>query len=781
MKILITILLFLPALIVQAQTKLSGFVRDKKTGEPLIGANVYLPGTTTGVATNNVGYYSITLNSGMESRIAASYIGYKTAIEVIKPGKTPAFNFYLEPGLELGEVKVEAPAFSERQSGANMTEIPIQQMKKLPALLGEVDLMRVYQLLPGVQGGTEGRAGMYVRGGSADQNLVVLDGSPLYYVNHLSGFASIFDPEAIKNFKLYKGGFPARFGNRLSSVLDVQMKEGDKNHESTFVSIGVMSGRFSKEGPVQKGRGSYFFSYRRMWLDLIMRPLSYIITNGASVGYNFYDLNTKVSLSLADKDKLYLSLYSGDDNLMLKYSDKFLGADLKAWQKVKWGNLLGVARWNHTYKPGLMSDTRLSFTKYRFKDNDFYSDKNEGTELNSFFKSRIYDVSLASDFEYFVSNPYKMMAGAGLTHHWFDPGLNKVVNSENGQAYIDSTYGSTSVNALENYLYLENQLNFHWADFNIGGRLSHLLVQGKNYLFFEPRFSSAIHLAKGFNLNSSYTEMFQFVNMLSNPTAGFSTDFWVPSTKKVPPGKSRQYSVGIEQMNANFGVGIEVYYKRMKNLISFKEGEVFQGSAVDWQERIEKNGIGTSKGVELFAQKKTGKLTGWISYTLAKSEQQFDNINFGKKYPFKYDRRHDLSIVMNLPLNETWNFSATWVYGSGYPMTLALGKQNIITVGTVLANSTDYYIYDEVGENYGGKNSFRMKAYHRLDIGFTRTTEKYGVERTWTIGIYNVYNRQNPYYYFYKERKPWRGDYATELYQSSFLPIIPAVSYSIRF
>jgi len=763
------------------QTKIHGFVKDKLTDEPLIGANVYITGTAYGIATNNIGYFTLQLDEPGIVQIIASFIGYQTLTESFNTGESQLINFYLNPGLELNEITITAPVFSEKQSGANITEIPILEIKQMPSLLAEVDLMRTYQLLPGVQGGSEGKAGMFVRGGGPGQNLITLDGSPLYYVNHIGGFASIFDPEAVKNFKLYKGGFPARFGSRLSSVLDVQMKEGDKNKEHTFISIGIMSGRFSKQGPVLKGKGSYFISYRRVWLDLFMRPLSYAVTNGASIGYNFYDLNSKLSLQITEKDKLFFSLYSGDDRLTLKYKDEFLGPEIKAHQKVKWGNLLTVARWNHTYKPGLISETRISFTKYRFKDDDFYKDKKENIELNSFFKSRIYDYGTNSDFEYFINNSYKLLAGAGITIHSFDPGINKAINTDQGQTYIDSTYGSNSVKALEQYLYFENLINFKKTNLNIGGRLSHFLVKSKNYIYFEPRISAGYILFKGFSLKTSYTQMHQFVNMLSNPTAGFSTDFWVPATAKVPPGLSKQVSIGIEKNNKYYEAGVDLYYKKMNNLLSFKEGEVFQGSAVDWQDRIEKNGLGTSKGIELFLRKKTGKFTGWMSYTLAKSDRQFENINFGKKYPFKYDRRHDFNIVINLPLNEIWNFSTTWIYGSGYPITLALGKMNVITVGEVPLNSADYYTFEGTGEYYGSKNSFRMKDYHKLDIGFTRTIKKYGTERTWTIGIYNVYNRQNPHYYFYKERKPWRGDYTTELYQSSFLPIIPAVSYSIRF
>jgi hypothetical protein len=687
----------------------------------------------------------------------------------------------MEPGIDLEEITVKAPFYSEKEFGANLLEIPVHQLKQMPALLGEVDLLKAYQSLPGIQGGSEGKSGLFVRGGGPGQNLITLDGSPLYYVNHLGGFASIFDPEAINNFKLYKGGFPARFGGRLSSVLDVQMKEGDKNNKHTFVSIGLLSGRFSQQAPVFNGKGSYFISIRRMWIDLLTRPLSYLAFNGASIGYNFYDINSKITYQLNEKNKVYFSLYSGDDRLALTYKKSFLGPDIKSKQKIKWGNLLGVVRLNHQFNPDFIGDVKISFTKYRFKDVDSYNDKNKNTELDSYFKSRIYDYSINSQFEYFVTNSYKLFAGAGIIFHSFEPGLNRATNINNGQSYIDSIYGSTSVNAVEQNLFLENQFYFNNLNLNIGGRINQFIINGKNYRFFEPRLSAGLKIYRSLYLKSSYTKMHQFVNMLSNPTAGFSTDFWVPATQYIPPGSSRQYALGVEKTNQNYEISLEAYLKDLNNLIAFKEGEVFQGSAVDWQHRIEKNGVGKSKGLEFFLHKKSGKFTGWMSYTLAKSDRQFKNINFGKKYPYKYDRRHDFNFVISFPLNDMWKFSASWMYGSGYPITLALGKMNVVSVDEFPLNSNNHYSFNEYGEYYGDKNSFRMKDYHRLDIGFTHTTEKYGVERIWTIGIYNAYNRQNPYYYFYKQRQPWNGDYTTELYQSSFLPIIPAISYSIRF
>lgn len=781
MKTLLTILFVCLFIVAKPQVIVHGYIKDKTNNEPLIGATVSISGTSTGTSTNNSGYFSLRLADATQNKLTIRYIGYKTRQVQINLKNTAPQYFYLEPGVEIDEVTVKAPLFSEKRMGVNLTEIPVQELKKLPALGGEVDLLRTYQLLPGVQGGSEGKTGLHVRGGGPGQNLILLDGSPLYYVNHLGGFSSIFDPEAVNNFKLYKGGFPARYGGRLSSVLDVQMKEGDKNNSETFISIGTISGRFNMQGPLQQGKGSYFLSVRRMWLDFLMRPFTLAVTEKASMGYSFYDINAKATLQLSEKDKLFMSFYSGDDKLVLSYKEDLIGADQKAKQKVKWGNLLAVARLNHTFKPGLSNNTKVSFTKYRFIDRDRYTDKSDNTKYNSAFKSRIYDWAINSDVEFQPGNAYKMLAGAGATFHFFMPGKTTASNINEGETYIDSTYGSTSLNAFESQAYIENIFSFKHLNFNLGARLSHFLVDGKNYFYAEPRLSLGIPITASTLVKASYTQMHQHVNMLSNPTAGFETDFWVPATEKVPPSGSQQFAVGIEKNTSKFEAGIEAYYKKLNNLVTFKEGEVFQGNATDWQDRVAINGTGTSKGIEFFARKKTGKITGWVSYTLAKSDRQFDEINFGETYPFKYDRRHDLSVVLSIPINEEWNFSSTWVYGSGYPITLALGKMNTIEMNDIPNGSNNYYQFDEYGEYYGKKNSFKMQDYHRLDIGFTRTRESYGVERTLTIGIYNVYNRKNPYYYFYKQRKPWRGDYTTELYKSSFLPFLPAISYSWRF
>ena len=764
---------------VHGQSLISGYIRDSKTREPLIGANVFIPGTSIGVSTNSSGYYSLRLPIGDTITLVSSYIGYKPVMKKCIQGTAGGFDFQLDKGINLEEITVSAPLLSENRYGMNLTEITVSELRGLPALGGEADLIRTYQLLPGVQGGTEGKAGMFVRGGSGDQNLVLIDGSPLYYINHLGGFISLFDPEAVKNFRLYKGGFPARYGNRLSSVLDVNLKEGDGKTQRTSVTVGLIAGSLSSQGPALKGKGTYFVSLRRVWADLLMRPVSYLAFDGASIGYNFYDLNGKISLQANPENKIILSLYAGDDKLTMNYKDELIGPKVKSQEQNKWGNLLGVARWEHLFSPGVLANTRLSFTKYRFLDKGNYDSKEDDSGYLRIFRSRIRDIALNSDLDIFINNNWQVKTGGGIVSHQFEPGNSKSKDYLGDEAYLEQNFATAS-HVWEHTTFMENMLSFKYISLNAGVRVVGFHVPNKSFIFLEPRLSSSVPVYKGISIKTSYSKMHQFVHMLENPVAGFITEFWVPSTNSVPPSTSHQYTIGLEKENDDFQAGIEFYQKNMNHLVSFKEGQVFQGNAKDWEQRIE-TGNGSSKGMEIFLRKKSGKLTGWVSYTLARSDRQFENINFGRKFPYQFDRRHDLSVVASLKLSDLWNFSADWVYGSGYPITLALGKQTVILPGNVTRVFDDRYNYRFSGEYYGSRNGFRMKDYHRLDIGFTRTKVSYGVERIWSFSIYNVYNRQNPYYYFYKERRPWQGDHTTQLYQASFLPFLPSVSYTIRF
>jgi hypothetical protein len=765
---------------VSSQNFISGYVKEEESGEPLIGASVFIPGTTLGVSTNGAGFFVIKLPGSDTITLVATYIGFQPSKKKIHPERDKQTDFYLKKGLVLEEIQVKAPLVAENRFGSNVIDIPTSELKALPSLGGQTDLIRTYQFLPGVQGGTEGKAGMYVRGGSDDQNLILLDGFPLYYINHLGGFTSLFDPEAVKNFRLFKGGFPARYGNRLASVLDVSLKEGDKFKRRNTLSIGLISGSVSSQGPAFRGKGSWFVSLRRMWLDFLTRPVSYFAFSGNSIGYNFYDFNSKITFQPDSSNRYFFSLFSGDDNLILDSRNALFTPDIRSYQRNRWGNFLTAARWEHVFSPQIFVNTRLSFTKYRFLDKDYYRNKPVKTGYENTFRSRIRDVGINSDLDVFITNHWQVKAGTGLVLHLFEPGNSKMNNYSEGKVYSDNDFANAS-RVWENSLYLENPVSFNKLNFNAGIRLAGFFMKGKTYLFPEPRFSASLELFNDIRLKCSYAGMHQLVHMFENQVAGFGTEFFFPSTEKISPSSSRIITIGLEKESDRYQIGIDFYRKRMGNLVSMKEGESFQGNAIDWQERVEQ-GTGRAKGMEIFLRKKSGKLTGWISYTLAKSDRQFAGINEGKTFPYQFDRRHDLSMVISYKLSEKWSFAADWVYGSGYPITLAIGKQTIIgATGYSGENSDFYYTTQNYGEYYGGRNGFRMKDYHRLDIGFTHTRMKNGKERIWNFSIYNLYNRQNPYYYFYKERKPWQGDHTTVLNEASFLPILPAFSYTLKF
>jgi hypothetical protein len=763
----------------QAQRFISGYVKDKESGEPLIGATVYIPEMNNGVATNSSGFYVIKLTDNYSLKMIASFIGYRTETKEILPDRDISIDFSLTKGLELEEIKVKAPMVTENRFGSNVMEIPANELKTLPSLGGQTDLVRSYQFLPGVQGGTEGKAGMYVRGGSDDQNLVLLDGFPLYYVNHLGGFTSLFDPEAVKNFRLFKSGFPARYGNRLSSVLDVSLKEGDKFKRRNTLTLGLISGSLSSEGPAFKGKGSYFVSLRRMWIDFLTRPASFLVLDKNSIGYNFYDFNSKITVQPNHSDRFFFSLFSGDDNLILDSRDKLITPDIRSYQRNRWGNFLTATRWEHTFSLQVLLNTRLSFTKYRFLDKDYYRNKPVKTGYENAFRSRIRDFGWNNDLDFYLSNHWQVKAGTGLVLHLFEPGNSKMRNYAEGRIFSEKTFSNLTP-VWESSLYIENPVSLNKLNFNAGIRLAGFFLKNKTFMYPEPRFSASLELFKNIRLKTSYAVMHQLFHMFENQVAGFGTEFFFPSTASIAPSSSRIVTIGLEKETGDVQAGIDFYLKKMGNLVCMKEGESFQGNAIDWQRRVEK-GTGGAKGMELFLRKKAGNLTGWISYSLAKADRQFTGINDDKPFPYQFDRRHSLNLVASCKLSEKWSFAADWVYGSGYPITLAIGKQTVLTPGAYSDKLTDLYGTYSFGEYYGSRNGFRMKDYHRLDVGFTRSKVKRGTERIWNFSIYNLYNRQNPYYYFYKELKPWQGDRTTELYQASFIPIMPSVSYTLKF
>jgi hypothetical protein len=594
-----------------------------------------------------------------------------------------------------------------------------------------------------------------VRGGSPDQNLILLDDVPLYYVNHLGGFASIFNTDAISAVKLIKGGFPARYGGRLSSIMDVRMKEGDMNEYHGAFSVGLLSAKPSVEGPIIKGKTSFIVLYRRMLYDLLMYPVSRLFMDGVGFGYHFYDLNAKINHRFSEKDRLYLSFYSGDDRLRMKGKERYIESSQD--NKVRWGNLTTSLRWNHLYNNKLFSNATVAYTQYRFltdiEQKDIYFSYHEK------FNSGINDWSAKMEFEYFAAPAYKLSFGGDVVYHTFTP-------SDSSYKIVDQKYGNYSTNTWESALFVENELKFGSVfSSNIGLRGSSYAVNGKSFFSLEPRILTNFHLTKNLSLKASFAQMQQNVHMLTNSGMDMPVDLWLPATDEIIPSKSTQYAMDFAQslFKNQYELSIEGVYKKMNNLIAYKSGVNAYEISADWQQRVEKGGSGESYGIEFLAQKKMGKITGWVGYALSRTTRQFANINDGKKYDYKYDRRHDISVVFMYQIKENIDVSATWVYGTGSAFSLPVGQYEIIN-----PDNPDHYTTQNI---YDGVNFHKQK--------------RRGI-RTWNVSIYNAYNCQNPYYYYFSHDSyldPNTGERleTRKTKQTNLFPIIPSVSYSFKF
>lgn len=774
----ISLIFFQFTLFAQSKT-VSGFISDAETGEKIINAVIYQKSTFNSTLSNNFGYYNLQTKTTDSLIIIVSYIGYKTEKKTVHTEINVSINFELHKDNNIEEVVISGNIPIEDRIETGVLEIPINQLNNIPAVGAESDIMKAFQLMPGIQSGNEGSSGLYVRGGSPDENLVLLDDVPLYYVNHLGGFVSVFNSDAIKKVSLIKGGFPARYGGRLSSIMDVRMKEGNLKEYHGNASLGIISSKLSLEGPIKKDKSSFLFSARGFLWDILLRPFSMLVTD-AVVGYNFYDINAKLNHKLSSKDRIYFSFYKGDDNVVVRFKGNDF-ENVTANNILRWGNTLFAGRWNHIFNPKLFSNITLSYTKYRYDSSIDYKDKTKNQEFSYKFGTAINDLILKSDFEYSAFSNYKFRFGTNSIYHQFKPGFTFYKYSQKDETDIDTSYGYTDIYAPENRLYLENELKLgKIISANIGFHASHYYVENTAFFSPEPRILLNFKLAKHLSTKLSYTQMQQKVHLLTSNNVSMPMDVWVPATSDLLPSNSKQYAIGLYKtiLRGNMEFSIETYYKTSDNLIAYKEGATYKSIAKSWIDKLETQGTGTSYGTELLIQKKQGKLTGWFGYTYAKTDRQFTNLNNGNSYPFKYDRRHDISIVAMYKINDKIDVSANWVFGSGYAYTLPIGKYEAVNTGTSnihYFNPADIW-YDEIIITYADRNAHRMRPYHRLDLGINFKKQKTKGKRVWTISIYNVYNRQNPYYYYTKI-----ANSEVKLYQQSFFPIIPSISYSFSF
>lgn len=784
------------------QYTISGQISDTNSGETLIGATVIDMLSKKGAVTNPYGFYSLTLPEG-DVNISISYVGYATQTFDFVLSKDTVINVKLNSSIELKETVVYGRRTEVGVQGTQMSavEIPIEQVKSIPSLLGEVDLIKALQLLPGVQGGTEGAAGMYVRGGGPDQNLLLLDGVPIYNVNHLFGFFSVFNADAIKNVTLYKGNFPARFGSRLSSVLDIRMNDGNMHEYHGSVSVGVISSKINFEGPLIKERTSFNISARRTYLDALIQPIlrSSMISSASdkiSAGYYFYDLNAKINHKLSDKDRLYLSFYSGDDVIYMtnKYKNSYLNDDeeirVNADGSLKmdwdWGNLVSALRWNRIINHKMFLNTTASYTRYRFVIGLEEKYKEKPSQNNDYtyglgYHSGIEDYSARADFDYMPNNNHDIKFGADYTYHSFKPGVSSFKEKTAWDKPVSITSGDKPINTSEMSLYVEDNMTItDYVKMNVGLHNSTFFVQQKVYNSLEPRISSRVLLSDIWSFKAAYARMSQHIHLLSNNNISMPTDLWVPVTKRIEPMTSNQYSAGVFYNLMNeVDLSVEGYYKTMTNIIEYKDGASFWGSSAGWEEKVAM-GDGWSYGLEFLAQRSFGKTTGWVGYTWSKSERLFnregEELNFGKVFPAKYDRRHDISVVVSHKISEKIDISGTWVYSTGNAGTLALQ-----TYEQMSYNQNGYYWYNNL-EYISSRNNYRYPDYHRLDFGINfHKQKKYGM-RTWNISVYNAYNQKNPFIIYVDSDYDYSTDSSySKLKQASLFPLIPSVSYTYKF
>ncbi len=767
---------------------ISGYISDAESGEKLISANVYDFESGAGTVSNSYGFYSLTLPEGKVS-LDYSFVGYESYMSDFELTKDTLINVSLRPGNTLDEVLITASRKEKIQKKVQMSKVEVQvsDIEKIPSLLGEADVLKTLQLLPGVQGGLEGFNGLYVRGGSPDQNLVILDGVPVYNVSHLFGFISVFNTDAIKNVSLTKGGFPARYGGRLSSVIEINMKEGNRKEWHGAGSIGLLSSRLSLEGPIVKDKTSFMISGRRNYIDLIVKPL---VKNPSANSFEdldftayFYDLNAKINHSFNDKHTLYASAYLGSDVFGMDITDSYNNNDYyRTAGGIDWGNIITAVRWNYKISPKLFANTTLTYSKFRFDfealDEQRYDD--ELYRYNARYFSGIFDWAGKLDVDYIPDPVHYFRFGLGETYHTYNPGAFHF----SGEEVITENYNFTQKERYshEYFIYAEDELNLKSLKLNLGVHLSGFAVDDTNYFYPQPRIAMRYLFNDKWSVKASYATMAQYINLLTNESVGMPSDLWVPSTARIKPQTSQQYAIGVATtLPDDIEWSWEAYYKKMQNVISYKEGAGFAGFNENWEDKITQ-GKGTTYGMEILFQKKYGKTTGWLGYTLSWNNRQFDDINNGNEFPYKFDRRHDIGITLAHKLSEHTTVSGTWVYATGNAMTLteATYIDDYYISGLYGGNNQQHvedYQYSYVNIS-GSKNAFRMPAYHRLDIGVEFSKKKKWGERAWIFSIYNAYNRRNPYFIYLGD--DWEND--RKVYkQVSLIPVLPSFSYKFKF
>jgi len=755
--------------IAQAKFTISGTIRSKKTGETIIGATVHVAGQSIGTVSNEYGFYSLTLPTGTYT-IEFSTVGLQPVQEQIALTRHTIRNISLDDAAQsLKSVTITANTRQRNLSTPQMgmEQLTTKEMKNIPVLLGEKDVLKTIQLLPGIKSAGDGNSGFYVRGGAADQNLILLDEAPVYNASHLFGFFSTFNSDAIKDVTVYKGGMPAQYGGRLSSVLDIKMNDGNNQDYNVSGGIGLISSKVNIEGPLQKDKSSFLVSARRTYVDLFLR-----LSNDSSIRNNslyFYDLNAKLNYQLGKRDRLFASGYFGADNLVV--GNNF---------GLKWGNSTGTLRWNHIYSSKMFSNTSLIFSNYNYKINV----KSGANDVNIF--SQIRDWNLKEELQYYISQRHNLRIGFNTIYHTMRPGeITSSQLSNFNSSRLQQRY------SWENAVYVSEV----WKatdklDLSYGARLTAFSILGagdffnidadgnildtlhyksgefvKTYINLEPRLAVSYKLTDISSVKASYARNVQNLHLIANSTSSSPTDRWVASTNIIKPEISDQVSLGYYKNLAGnkYELTVETYYKTMQHQIDYRDGaDVLNNDAIETQLLF---GKGRAYGIEWLLKKKTGRLTGWVSYTLSKTQRKIDGINNGEWYNARQDRTHDIAVVGMYQLNEKWSLSASWVYYTGDAVTFPSGKY--------LINNTVYYYYTE-------RNGYRMPAYHRLDLGATKQLRKRGrYSSELAFSLYNAYGRENAYTITFRQSKD--DPNKTEAVRTSLFRFVPSISYNFKF
>jgi hypothetical protein len=773
------------------QHTLSGYVKDALTGEALIGVSIYVEKESKGATTNVYGFYSISLKSG-EYEVKYSYVGYADILKTIQFKDHVRLNIDLNKSQDLlDEVVIDAKQSDENTTGTQMgqIELSIDKIKTIPAFMGEVDILKTIQFLPGVSSGGEGNTGFYVRGGGPDQNLILLDEATVYNASHLFGFFSVFNADAIKNVKLIKGGMPSNYGGRLSSVLDITMKDGNYKSFQADGGIGLIASRLTLQGPIKEDTASFILSGRRTYIDVLAKPLISDTSAFKGSGYYFYDLTAKLNWRLSDKDRLYLSGYFGRD--VFTFNNKDLDFDFN----IPWGNATASLRWNHLFSDKLFVNTTAVFTDYNFAFEGGSSD------FNFKLTSGVRDGNLKQDYTYYHSSLHNIKFGWNYTLHRFIPTSTEAssndVEFDTGEK-VKIWGNEAAIYLLDDWSVNERlKVNFgmrlsmyqHIGPFtryfnneNTGTTDSTINYSSgkpiKTYFGPEPRLSVRYLFPDNSSFKLGIAHNYQYIHLASISSVSLPTDLWFPSTEVVKPQIGTQYSMGYFKnfFNNKYEASVEVYYKDLNNLIEYKENSFPEDNLKNNVDNQLTFGKGYSYGAEFFLKKRLGDFNGWIGYTWSKTMRQFDEIDNGVEFPAKYDRRNDLSVVLQYQISERVNIGGVFVYATGNSLSLperrwfSAEENRIITV-------------------WSKRNAFRLDAYHRADISITIDAKKlnrYGIKKkvisSWNISVYNVYNRANPYFIFFDATgDPSQGSVDFNANQVSLFPILPSVTWNFKF